>query len=415
MQQRREMDKTPKSLRLHIALFGRTNVGKSSFLNMIAGQEVAITSAQPGTTTDAVEKNMELLPIGPVVFIDTAGFEDTTTLGEERVKRSLKVFDRADVALVLCEAGVCGTAEKNIFSEAKKRGIPVVAVVTKCDVSGPDEAFVKLLKETGAAEVISVSGKDLSGRDKYLSFLKQALIQVLPDDFVVPPPLLGDLLPPHGLVILIVPIDIEAPKGRLIMPQVQTIRDALDRDAMVLTVKTDEYPQALTLLNRKPDLVICDSQVVHQMVKHTPDGIPCTTFSILFSRLKGDMPLLAAGTRAIGSLKDHDKVLIAEACSHHATDDDIGRVKIPRLLKACTGADLDISFAAGRDYPENLSEYKLIVHCGGCMLNRREILSRLQAAAAAGVPVTNYGMCISYTQGVLERVLSPFAGELEKF
>ena len=378
---------------------------------MVAGQEVAITSALPGTTTDAVEKSMELLPIGPVVFIDTAGFEDTTTLGKERVKRSLKVFDRADVALVLCEAGVFETAEKNILAEAEKRGIPVIAVVTKCDIAEPDEAFVKLLKEAGAAEVVSVSGKDLSGRDKYLSFLKQALIQVLPDDFVAPPPLLGDLLPQHGLVVLIVPIDIEAPKGRLIMPQVQTIRDALDRDAMVLTVKTNEYPQALALLNRKPDLVICDSQVVHHMVKNTPPEIRCTTFSILFSRLKGDMPLLAAGTRAIGSLKDHDKVLIAEACSHHAADDDIGRVKIPRLLKACTGADLDISFAAGRDYPENLSEYKLIVHCGGCMLNRREILARLQAAAGAGVPVTNYGMCISYTQGVLERVLSPFDAE----
>ncbi len=405
------MEKTPKSLRLHIALFGRTNVGKSSFLNMVAGQEVAITSSLPGTTTDAVEKTMELLPVGPVVFIDTAGFEDTTTLGKERVRRSLKVFDRADVALVLCEAGVFETAEKNILSEAEKRGIPVIAVVTKCDIAEPDEAFVKLLKEAGAAEVVSVSGKDLSGRERYLSRLKQALIQVLPDDFVVPPPLLGDLLPPHGLVILIVPIDIEAPKGRLIMPQVQTIRDALDRDAMVLTVKTNEYPQALALLNRKPDLVVCDSQVVYQMVKNTPPEIRCTTFSILFSRPKGDMPLLAAGTRAIGSLKDHDKVLIAEACSHHAMDDDIGRVKIPRLLKACTGADLDISFAAGRDYPENLSEYKLIVHCGGCMLNRREILARLQAAAGAGVPVTNYGMCISYTQGVLERVLSPFDAE----
>ena len=407
------MDKTPKSLRLHIALFGRTNVGKSSFLNMAAGQDVAITSPQPGSTTDAVEKNMELLPIGPVVFIDTAGFEDMTALGEARVKRSLKVFDRADVVLVLCEAGVCAETEKNIFAEAKKRGIPAIAAVTKCDISEPDEAFISQLKKAGAAEVISVSCKDSGQREKNLSRLKQALIQVLPDDFVVPPPLLGDLLPQRGLVILIVPIDIEAPKGRLIMPQVQTIRDALDRDAMVLMVKTDEYPQALTLLNRNPDLVVCDSQVVHHMVKNTPAEVPCTTFSILFSRLKGDMPLLAAGTRAIGSLKDHDKVLIAEACSHHATDDDIGRVKIPRLLKACTGADLDISFAAGRDYPENLSEYKLIVHCGGCMLNRREILSRLQTASAAGVPVTNYGMCISYTQGVLERVLSPFASELE--
>ena len=408
------MDKTPKSLRLHIALFGRTNVGKSSFLNLVSGQDTVITSPIPGTTTDAVEKNMELLPIGPVVFIDTAGFEDTSALGDERVRRSLKVFDRADVALVLCEAGVCGKAERDIFAEAEKRKLPVVAVISKSDLSEPDESFCKELEALGALDVISVSGTDFANREKYLSRLKQALIKVLPDDFIVPPPLLGDLVSPGSLVVLIVPIDIEAPKGRLIMPQVQTIRDALDRDAMIFTVKANEYPQALTLLNRKPDLVICDSQVVHQMVKNTPSDIPCTTFSILFSRLKGDMPLLAAGTRAISQLKDHDKVLIAEACSHHAMDDDIGRVKIPRWLKECTRAELDFSFAAGRDYPENLSEFKLIVHCGGCMLNRREILSRLQAASEAGVPVTNYGMCISYTQGVLERVLSPFAAELEK-
>ena len=192
------------------------------------------------------------------------------------------------------------------------------------------------------------------------------------------------------------------------MPQVQTIREALDQDAMILTVKPQEYPRALKLLNRKPDLVICDSQVVHFMVRETPPDIPCTTFSILFSRLKGDIALLEAGTAAIGQLKDHDKVLIAEACSHHAMDDDIGRVKIPRWLRECTGADLDITVSSGRDYPENLSDYKLVVHCGGCMLNRREVLSRLQKAVSAGVPVTNYGMCLSYTQKVLDRVMSPF-------
>ena len=402
------MEKTPKSLRLHIALFGRTNVGKSSFLNLVAGQDVAMTSPVPGTTTDAVEKTMELLPIGPVVFIDTAGFEDETELGQERIRRSLKVFDRTDAALIFCPPEGVGKAEKDLFELAREKNIPAVAVVTKTDLVQPASSLAGELEACGARSVICVSATDTANREKYVSLLKQALIEVLPEDFITPPPLLGDLLAPGGLAVLIVPIDIEAPKGRLIMPQVQTIRDALDGDAMTLVVKTKEYPQALAMLNRKPDLVICDSQVVHHMVKNTPEDIPCTTFSILFSRLKGDFALLAEGTRAIGRLRDGDRVLIAEACSHHAMDDDIGRVKIPRLLRACTQADLQIEFSSGRDYPEDLEKYKLIVHCGGCMLNRREVLSRLQRAAAKGVPVTNYGMCISYTQGVLERVLSPF-------
>ena len=402
------MESTPKSLRLHIALFGRTNVGKSTFLNLIAGQDVAITSPQPGTTTDVVEKSMELLPIGPVVLIDTAGLEDTTLLGNERIKRSLKVFDRADAALILCASGTCDEAEKALLEEACKRRIPAIAVVTKTDIRPLEKDFEARLKSLGASAVISCCGTLPENREKYMASLKQALLQVLPDASLPPPPLLGDLLPPGGLAVLIVPVDMEAPKGRLIMPQVQTIREALDQDAMILTVKPQEYPRALKLLNRKPDLVICDSQVVHFMVRETPPDIPCTTFSILFSRLKGDIALLEAGTAAIGQLKDHDKVLIAEACSHHAMDDDIGRVKIPRWLRECTGADLDITVSSGRDYPENLSDYKLVVHCGGCMLNRREVLSRLQKAVSAGVPVTNYGMCLSYTQKVLDRVMSPF-------
>ncbi|MBQ9503235.1 MAG: [Lentisphaeria bacterium] len=409
------MENTPRSLRLHIALFGRTNVGKSSFLNMVSGQDTAITSPLPGTTTDAVEKTMELRPIGPVVFIDTAGLDDATALGRERVKRSWKVFDRADIAVILCEADVWGDTEQRVLAEALRRGIPAVAAVTKSDVAPPDAAFSGKLADLGVSAVAAVSGTDLARREKYLADFKKALIEVLPEDFVAPPPLLGGVLPPEGLAVLIVPVDIEAPKGRLIMPQVQTIRDALDRNAMVLTVKENAYAAALKSLNRRPDLVICDSQVVDLMVRDTPPDVPCTTFSILFSRLKGDIRLFAAGTKAIDELRDGDRILIAEACTHHASGDDIGRVKIPRWLRECTGARLEVDVSAGRDFPGDLARYKLVVQCGGCMLNRREMLSRLQAAAKEGVPVTNYGMCISYAKGVFDRVMSPFRSDLESF
>lgn len=412
------METVPKSMRLQIALFGRTNVGKSSFLNLVSGQEIAITSPVPGTTTDVVEKVMELLPIGPVVFLDTAGIDDTTELGKERIRKTRQVFRRADIVVILCEADVWGDPEREIAAEGAERKVPIIAVVNKSDLRPPSEEFLKRLKEEeGLSAILSVSS--LSGengnRDRVLADFKRALIENCPEDFIAPPPLVGDLLSPGDLAVLIVPIDLQAPKGRLILPQVQTIRDVLDGDASVLVVKEDQYLSMLRTLKTPPSLAVCDSQVVMKMVAETPPDIPCTTFSILFSRLKGDMTMMARGTAAIAKLKDGDKVLIAEACSHHATSDDIGRVKIPRWLRQYTSADLQIDVYAGRDYPDKLSEYKLVIHCGGCMLNRREILSRIQTAAKAGVPVTNYGMCISFTQGVLERVLSPFPEALAAF
>lgn len=409
------MDTTPKSLRLQIALFGRTNAGKSSFLNMVSGQDTAITSPIPGTTTDVVEKTMELLPLGPVVFLDTAGIDDTTELGAQRVRKSRQVFNRADIVVILCEAGNWGAPEESILAEANEKKLPVVAVINKTDIRPPDDAFLARLKESGIKSIVSVSSIRREQRESYLADFKQALIDNCPEDFISAPPLIGDLVRPGGMAVLIVPIDLQAPKGRLILPQVQTIRDALDSDASILVVKEREYAHVLEQLKTPPDLAVCDSQVVMKMVADTPPDMPCTTFSILFSRLKGDMQLMARGTAAIDSLKEGDKVLIAEACSHHAASDDIGRVKIPRWLRQYAGVDLDVNVYAGRDYPENLSEYKLVIHCGGCMLNRREILSRIQAAAKAGVPVTNYGMCISYVQGVLERVLTPFPAALEAF
>ena len=389
-------------MRLHIALFGRTNVGKSSFLNLITGQDVSIVSEQAGTTTDVVEKTMELLPIGPVVFIDTAGLDDETILGEKRVEKTEKVFDRADVILLICEGDQFGDFEQKVCERAGDT--PVIRVANKSDLS-----------DTSDLSYIQCNSTDLSSREKVLSALKSELIKVCPDEFIQPPPLVGDLVRPGGIAMLIVPIDLQAPKGRLILPQVSTIRDALDNDAASLVVKEREYTHMLDQLKSPPDLVICDSQVVLKMVGDTPNGIPCTTFSILFARLKGDLPKLAAGAAAIENLKDGDKVLIAESCSHHAAEDDIGRVKIPRWLRQYTGCELDIDVYAGRDFPDNLSEYRLVVQCGGCMHNRREILSRIEKCEAAGVPITNYGLCISQTQGVLNRVLSPFPAALDAY
>lgn len=398
------MKTVPKSLRLHIALFGRMNVGKSSFLNLIAGQDISIVSEQPGTTTDVVEKTMELLPIGPVVFIDTAGLNDTSVLGEKRIEKTEKVFDRADVILLICEGDRIGEFEKTVETRAAEKNVPVIRVANKADLTNPSDP-----------SCLACNSTDLASREKVLSQLKARLIEVCPEEFIQPPPLVGDLIKPGGIVMLIVPIDLQAPKGRLILPQVSTIRDALDNDAAALVVKEREYTHMLNQLKVPPDLVVCDSQVVLKMIGDTPKKIPCTTFSILFARLKGDLPKLAAGAAAIDSLKDGDKVLIAESCSHHAAEDDIGRVKIPRWLRQYCGCNLQIDVYAGRDFPDNLSEYSLVVQCGGCMHNRREILSRIEKCEAVGVPITNYGLCISQTQGVLKRVLSPFPAALDAF
>ena len=408
------MEKTPKSLRLQIGIFGRTNVGKSSFLNMVAGQDVAITSPVPGTTTDVVEKTMELLPIGPVVFLDTGGMDDQSILAEKRIQRTWKVFDRADAILLVTEPDQWTEFEEAICAEAISRKTPLVVIVNKLDLRSPGHDFLQMLaKKTD--RVVMGSSIDPSKREEYVSALKANLLAICPDDFLKPPALIGDLLPPGGLAVLIVPIDLEAPKGRLILPQVQTIRDALDSDAAVAVVKEREYAHLLTKLSSPPDIVVCDSQVVLKMTADTPTSIKCTTFSILFSRLKGDLVEMAKGVTAIEGLRAGDKVLIAEACSHHAVEDDIGRVKIPRWLRQYVGVDLDIQSCAGRDYPDDLEKYKLIIHCGSCMLTRRETLFRIHRAKQKGVPITNYGIAISFVQGVLERTLAPFPAALDAY
>ena len=408
------MIKTPKSLRLQIGLFGRTNVGKSSFLNLVAGQDVAITSPIAGTTTDVVEKSMELLPLGPVVFLDTAGLDDRSALAEARLKKTVKIFDRSDVITLMVEPNSWTDYEERTIGEAKKREIPLIVVVNKIDLDPPSADFIKEV-HSKTCRVLSCSSVDFDHRDPVINQYKKFLIEVCPEDFLKPPPLVGDLLPEAGLAVLIVPIDLEAPKGRLILPQVQTIREALDFDASVMVVKEKEYAHSLTNLKIPPHLVICDSQVVLKMVAETPEGIPCTTFSILFARNKGDLVELARGAAVIETLRPGDRVLIAEACSHHAIEDDIGRVKIPRWVRQYVGGDLRIDVFSGRDYPENLKEYRLIIHCGGCMLTRREMLARVQRAREEKVPITNYGLSISFSQGVIRRVLSPFPAALDSF
>ncbi|MHB9156022.1 MAG: [FeFe] hydrogenase H-cluster maturation GTPase HydF, partial [Endomicrobiales bacterium] len=405
---------TPKSLRLHIGIFGRANAGKSSVLNLIAGQDVAITSPVPGTTTDVVEKTMELLPLGPVVFLDTAGLGDVSALSEKRLKKTAKVFDVSDVMLLVIEPGAWGPYEEEILAQARKRNTPLIAVVNKIDVKAPAEGFLRALREK-TGRYLLVSSLDAGSRDAFVNALKQELIAAAPDDFLNPPPLIGDLIPAGGMAALVVPIDLEAPKGRLILPQVQAIRDILDTDASALVVKEREYPSLLAMLKRHPDIAVCDSQVVLKMVADTPPEVKCTTFSILFSRQRGDLIEAAKGAAAIPRLKAGDRILIAEACSHHAVEDDIGRVKIPRWLKQYAGHEVLFDVASGSDYPENLKDYALVIHCGGCMINRRHMLSRIEQAREAGVPITNYGICISLVQGVLERVLAPFPAALDAY
>jgi [FeFe] hydrogenase H-cluster maturation GTPase HydF len=408
------MNNTPKSLRLHIGLFGRTNVGKSSFLNFITGQDVSITSIIPGTTTDVVEKSMELLPIGPVVFLDTAGLDDSTELGTDRIKKSRKIYERSDVIFLIIESMIWTEHEINVINETQKRKIPVIIVVNKIDITRPTEDFLSKLKDFSQYLIMS-SCTDISLRDTIVNKLKDALIHICPDDFLKPPQLIGDLVSSGGVVVLIIPIDLEAPKGRLILPQVQTIRDALDNDALCLITKEREYSYALKQLAHEPNIVVCDSQVVLKMVGDTPKNIKCTTFSILFARYKGDLIEAARGAARLETLKANDRVLIAEACSHHAIEDDIGRVKIPRWIKQFAGGGITIDVVSGKDYPDDLHTYSVIIHCGGCMFNRREMLSRITKAKEANVPITNYGVCISVLQGVIQRVLEPFPAALNAY
>ena len=397
------MRKTPYGLRLHIALFGRRNVGKSSILNAMTRQNVSIVSNVAGTTTDPVEKPMELLPIGPVLFIDTGGIDDLGDLGQQRVDKSRKVFERADVGLIVGMGDEWGTFETELLSELKEREIPTIVVFNKVDLVRPNETLCRELSQKQIPCVYTVA----TNREGILD-LREALIKAAPTEIINTPSILGDILPAGELAILVVPIDLEAPKGRLILPQVQTIRDILDNDAYCLMVKDRELPQALNRLKAPPALVITDSQAFKQVAAAVPKEVPLTSFSILFARFKGDLSEMVRGALAVEKLKSGDRVLIAESCTHHPIGDDIGRVKIPRWLNNRVGGELDFTVVQGRDWPTDLSPFKLVIHCGACVWNRRQMLSRIIECRKAGVPITNYGVVISYTLGLFHRALAPF-------
>jgi [FeFe] hydrogenase H-cluster maturation GTPase HydF len=404
------MQSSPKGMRLHIGLFGRRNVGKSSLLNALTRQDVSIVSETAGTTTDPVEKPMELLPIGPVLFIDTAGIDDVGALGEQRVERTRRVFDRADVGLIIAQADEWGDFEEGLLAELTQRQVPTIAVFNKTDLAPPDATVMARLAERKVACV-----KTVASRSEGLADLREALIRSAPEDFINTPSIVGDLVPPGELVVLVVPIDKEAPKGRLILPQVQTIRDLLDSDAYCLVVKERELRDALGRLNRPPALVVTDSQAFLKVAADTPPQVPLTSFSILFARFKGDLTELVRGALAIDQLRPGNRVLIAEACSHHPIGEDIGRVKIPRWLTQYVGGKLEFVTTQGHDFPPDLGTFKLVVHCGACVQNRREVLSRILNSRQAGVPITNYGLAIAFSLGIFERALTPFPAALDVY
>lgn len=412
------MNNTPAGERVHIGFFGRRNAGKSSLLNAVTGQELAVVSEIRGTTTDPVYKAMELLPLGPVMLIDTPGFDDEGTLGEQRVKKTKQVLEKTDIAVLTVDAGEGMRAcDEELVSLFKEREIPFVTACTKADLTDgcpmkPDQeqsradmggGWSEKTDENKIADVMYVSAVTGAG----IHELKEKLAAMLPDKGERH--LVADLVKPLDVVVLVVPIDAAAPRGRLILPQQQTIRDLLEAGAIPVTVRETELKEALTRLSEKPALVITDSQAFEEVAAIVPEDIPLTSFSILMARYKGFLKIAAEGVRAIDSLKDGDRVLIAEGCTHHRQCDDIGTVKIPRFLKKYTGKDIIIETSSGTGFPENLAPYALVIHCGGCMLNEREVLRRMRFAKAQGVPVTNYGIAIARMKGILARSVAPVA------
>jgi len=396
------LNETPRGSRLHIAIYGRRNTGKSSLINALTNQEVAIVSSVPGTTTDPVFKSMEILPVGPVVIIDTAGIDDVGELGALRIKKTVRVLNKADlIILVLNEGQVLDKREFDLVRKAGEQGVPVVGVLNKVDLN--PEADPAEFEQSLGIKVLPVSAVTRQGIDS----LKQAIIRSAPKDWSAPT-IVGDLLNPGATVMLVVPIDLAAPKGRIILPQVQTIRDILDHDAIALVVKEREIKKALAGLTEKPKIVVTDSQAFLKVDADTPKDVMMTSFSILFARYKGNLETLTAGALAVDRLRPGDKVLIAEACTHHRVADDIGTVKIPRWLRQQVGGELQFDWSSGIEMPEHLEQYQLIVHCGACMINRKEMLYRILQATSAGVPIVNYGVLIARMHGILRRALAPF-------
>lgn len=399
------MNQTPMSERVHIGFFGKRNAGKSSVMNAVTGQDLAVVSEVKGTTTDPVYKSMELLPLGPVVMMDTPGIDDEGELGKLRVKKSYQVLNKTDAAVLVID-GLSGASEEDaaMLKKIRKKQIPYTVVLNKQDLASEEikEQTIQMLG-IGREQLLSVSAADGTG----INELKERIAQIAkPEE--LERRIIGDMISPSDFTVLVVPIDSAAPKGRLILPQQQTIRDILEADAVSVVIKEDRVRETIESLGKKPRLVITDSQAFETVAADTPEDILLTSFSILFARYKGNLEMAVKGVTTLDKLKNGDKILISEGCTHHRQCDDIGTVKIPRWIREYTGKEIQFETTSGTQFPDELGEYKLIVHCGGCMLNEREMKYRLSCAEDQGVPITNYGILIAYIKGILKRSVELF-------
>lgn len=393
------MNSTPNANRLHIAIFGRCSSGKSSLINALTGQDTALVSAVPGTTTDLVNKAMEIHGIGPCIFIDTPGFDDEGELGEMRIARTLQAIERTDIALLLCEDGDL-EEEQQWIQQLNSRHIPVILILNKSDRRECAADVAARIEKVCGKTPITVSAKEHTG----IEAVYQAILRKLPADFGQQT-ITGNLVQEGDLVLLVMPQDIQAPKGRLILPQVQTMRELLDKKCLVMSCTTDQLANTLEALSRAPQLIITDSQVFHEVYRLKPESSLLTSFSVLMAGYKGDIHYYIESAAAIGSLTPQSRILIAEACTHAPLSEDIGRVKLPRLLRKKVGESLHIDIVSGTDFPTDLSSYELIIHCGGCMFNRKYVLSRIDRARCQHIPMTNYGVAIACLNGILDKIV----------
>lgn len=398
---------TPNANRLHIALFGKRNSGKSSLINALTGQDTALVSDTPGTTTDPVQKAMEIHGIGPCLFIDTPGFDDEGELGNRRIERTWKAVEKTDIALLLCAGGGSAeetgepdfTEELHWLEQLKAKNIPTILLINKADIRKNTASFAIRIKETFGSQPIPVSAKEKTG----VELIRQAILEKLPEDFDQQS-ITGSLVTEGDLVLLVMPQDIQAPKGRLILPQVQTMRELLDKKCLIMSCTTDKLQETLQALSRPPKLIITDSQVFKTVYEQKPEESRLTSFSVLFAGYKGDIRYYVKSASAIGSLTESSRVLIAEACTHAPLSEDIGRVKLPHLLRKRIGEKLSIDIVAGTDFPQDLTPYSLVIHCGACMFNRKYVLNRIERARLQNVPMTNYGVAIAFLNGILNQI-----------
>ena len=398
---------TPNANRLHIALFGKRNSGKSSLINALTGQDTALVSDTPGTTTDPVQKAMEIHGIGPCLFIDTPGFDDEGELGNRRIERTWKAVEKTDIALLLCAGGSSAeetgepdfTEELHWLEQLKAKNIPTILLINKADIRKNTASLAIRIKETFGSQPIPVSSKEKTG----IELIRQAILEKLPEDFDQQS-ITGNLVTEGDLVLLVMPQDIQAPKGRLILPQVQTMRELLDKKCLIMSCTTDKLRETLQALSRPPKLIITDSQVFKTVYEQKPEESRLTSFSVLFAGYKGDIRYYVKSASAIGSLTESSRVLIAEACTHAPLSEDIGRVKLPHLLRKRIGEKLSIDIVAGTDFPQDLTPYSLVIHCGACMFNRKYVLNRIERARLQNVPMTNYGVAIAFLNGILNQI-----------